>query len=91
MSDMGEKPEGYSIDRIDPNGHYEPANCRWVLLGQQQRNKRNNVRITFHGETMCLTEWAERVGLKPKTLRARIFDHKMPIEAALTIPLRRRV
>lgn len=87
VADMGEPAEGMSLDRIDSNGNYEPGNCRWVPLDAQMRNKRCNVNLTFQGETMCLAEWARKVGLKPKTLRARIYDHGLSVEAALTAPV----
>lgn len=72
FEDMGKCPEGYSLDRIDTNGNYEPSNCRWVSLKTQSRNRRNNHLVTFNGETHCLSEWAEKLGMPYDALKNRL-------------------
>ena len=74
-----------TIDRIDSSRDYEPDNCRWVTMKEQQNNRCNNHRIVFNGEEFTLTQWAERIGLTPNTLSKRLQDG-WSIERALTTP-----
>lgn len=59
------------IDRIDVNGNYEPNNCRWVDRKCNCNNKRNNVLLTYKGETMSMMEWARKLNLNYDMLRRR--------------------
>src|SRR5882724_2958715 len=59
-SDIGACPPGCTLDRINSDGDYGPANCRWATRTQQARNTRKTRWITWAGQTLSLAEWAER-------------------------------
>jgi len=86
-TDMGERPAGCSLERINNNGNYEPSNCKWATRSEQQSNKRNNRLVTFNEQTRTLTEWESVLGFKRNVLFYRL-DHGWDVERALTTPSR---
>ena len=93
LEDMGEKPEPknkYSLDRIDPNGDYCKANCRWATRVQQSNNMRNNRIIEYDGESHTIAEWGRKKELSQGVIYNRIMKLNWPIEKALETPLLRR-
>lgn len=85
FADMGPRPDGLELDRIDVNGNYEPSNCRWATQLQQGRNQRKTRFATINGTTKPLTEWAEHYGINTKTLETRLRAG-WPVEQALSRP-----
>lgn len=86
-ADMGERPAGLSLDRIDNDGPYSPENCRWTTTTEQRRNNRHIRPLTVNGETMLLVDWAKRVGIDPSRITDRIKEG-WTVEDAVTTPVR---
>lgn len=72
LADMGEKPEGTSLDRRDGAKGYEPGNCRWATPAEQMKNIRTNKRVLYGGELVLLIDLAAKLGVNKATLRHRI-------------------
>lgn len=75
FEDMGDRPRGMTLERLDVNGHYCPENCVWASWTDQARNRRNNHNITYAGVTKTIREWAIDHGVTEASIRARVLLH----------------
>lgn len=86
IADMGERPDGCSIDRIDNDGPYSPENCRWATISEQNSNTRQNHYLTYGGETMTIAQWGLRLGMSRQTIYSRL-RYGWSVERILTEPV----
>lgn len=82
--------DSLTIERIDVNGHYEPANCRWATRSEQSRNCRSNRWITHEGETLLAIDWARKLGLSENLIYTRLHRGIRPPELFSPVPLTHR-
>lgn len=81
--------DSLTIERIDVNGNYEPSNCKWATIKEQNSNKTNKRLIEFNGKTLSLTQWAEETGIEKDTIFNRLKDG-WTVERALTQPIKKQ-
>lgn len=87
VNDMGRKPTlKHTLERKDVNGDYEPSNCIWATMVEQNNNRRDTKRITRDGRSMTVTQWCRELGMNPKTVLLRLF-YGWNVERALTVPI----
>lgn len=71
IEDMGERPKGRTLDRIDNNKNYEKSNCRWATSDEQLSNRRNTIKIEYYGCLLTIKELSEVTGIEEKLIRDR--------------------
>ena len=87
--DMGHRPAGMTLDRIDGNGNYNKSNCRWATRETQQNNMRSNTIVAIGSETKTLSRWVKQFGTAYSQLAGiRIKRGWDPIRA-FTVPARK--
>lgn len=82
LADMGEPPQGASIERIDNDKGYSPDNCIWATSKQQSRNQSRARFYEFDGKNQCISDWAKDLGINEASLRERLS--KWSVEKALS-------
>lgn len=82
VDDVGPKPTPkHHLDRIDNDGPYSAANCRWVTVSVNARNRRNNRIVHAYGRSLCVAAWAELLSVSPAVIYSRIHRGMRGAEA----------
>jgi len=83
-ADMGEKPVGMSLERIDNTKGYSPENCEWASRKTQGRNTRANILVQYDGRSQCLSAWCEELNLPYDKTHNRLTNLKWSVDRCFT-------
>jgi hypothetical protein len=87
VSDMGPRPNGLMLERVNNSLGYSASNCRWATRQEQNSNRRNCIFVDCDGEQVTLREYCRRKGLVYRPIVKRIQDRNWPIDLALSLPV----
>jgi hypothetical protein len=83
LRDMGEKPDGLSLERMDNEKGYEPSNCRWATVADQARNTRRTKWVVLRGERMCAKDAARALSMSATTFKWYTRTHNVTLQQAV--------
>lgn len=90
FEDMGIRPDGTSLDRIDVYGNYEPSNCRWADIFTQENNRSSNRYYIINGEKLTLTQISRKYKISRSNLANKIYIKKWDMEKAINFLTQRK-
>ena len=76
LADMGERPDGLTLERIKGDQGYALANCKWASKTEQSRNREYTRNVTYGGRTQKIWEWASELRLEPRSFHWRLWSFK---------------
>lgn len=86
LQDMGERPKGLTLERVNNGKGYSPKNCKWATYTEQANNTRSNRNIEYQGIIATLSEWSKKKGIKQGTLHSRL-KNGWDIQSAIETPV----
>jgi hypothetical protein len=86
LKDMGERPDGKTLDRKNPDGDYTPYNCKWSTATEQSRNRKNVHWVYYRGKMITLGELMAGSKIWCETIRFRVLKRGWDAESAATLP-----
>lgn len=89
LEDMGERPNGKTLDRIDSDGNYNKDNCRWATNEEQANNQRTSHIISHRGESLSMAQWSRKLGGNNELVACRLRSGWSE-ERAVTEPLNKK-
>ncbi len=88
LADLGECPPGYSLERLDNDGHYCPENCCWIPRSEQAKHTSKCHPLTYQGRTQTMNDWARELGVPHQRISKRL-KRGWSVERALGQPARK--